>query len=210
MDIALLTHGTKVTLYGLCYTVLRIEDNKVRVKPWRGYGGWKVVTPDELAPWEPKAKVSNHARTCQICGRPIHAATGTIAHHGYERPGNGWQTQSCPGAKHLPFEQSRDELTKRIANLKDWSTETRAAIAQLETGTQTVHLLETKYDARGRMIYGANDKPERTLNTYKPGDDNYPRALRAAIGLQQQTLKSYELELDFQQPRWTNWKPKKK
>lgn len=46
--------------------------------------------------------------TCQICARNIKANTGVIAHHGYQRPGTGWQTSSCDGAKHLPYEQSRD------------------------------------------------------------------------------------------------------
>lgn len=46
--------------------------------------------------------------TCQICARHIKANTGVIAHHGYQRPGTGWQTASCPGAQSLPYEQSRD------------------------------------------------------------------------------------------------------
>jgi hypothetical protein len=50
------------------------------------------------------------AKTCQICGRPILAERGNIAHHGYQRPGDGWQTASCYGAMKLPFEISRDAL----------------------------------------------------------------------------------------------------
>jgi hypothetical protein len=50
------------------------------------------------------------AKTCQICGRPILAETGKIAHHGYQRPGHGWQTASCYGARQLPFEISRGAL----------------------------------------------------------------------------------------------------
>lgn len=55
-------------------------------------------------------------RTCQICGRPIYAEVGVIAHHGYERPGMGWQTDSCPAARELPFEASRDVLVAHIAS----------------------------------------------------------------------------------------------
>ncbi len=52
------------------------------------------------------------AKTCQICGRPILAETGVIAHHGYQRPRHvpGLQTRSCYGARELPFEKSRDIL----------------------------------------------------------------------------------------------------
>jgi len=52
----------------------------------------------------------NDITTCQICGRAIKSAKGLIAHHGYQRPGHGWQTGSCYGARHLPFEVSRDTL----------------------------------------------------------------------------------------------------
>ena len=60
--------------------------------------------------------------TCQCCGRGILAKLGTIALHGYERPGYGWQTNSCMGAKYLPFEISRDRLADLIHALKNHRT----------------------------------------------------------------------------------------
>jgi hypothetical protein len=59
------------------------------------------------------------AKTCQICGRDIFAERGNIAHHGYQRPGDGYQTASCYGAMHLPFEVSRDRLGAYLALLAD-------------------------------------------------------------------------------------------
>lgn len=58
--------------------------------------------------------------TCQICARDIKANTGTIAHHGYQRPdrGSGWQTASCMGARHLPYEQSRDLIPSAIEQVR--------------------------------------------------------------------------------------------
>ena len=58
------------------------------------------------------------AKTCQICGRPILAERGKIAHHGYQRPGDGWQTASCYGAMHLPFEVSRSTLDLYIKQME--------------------------------------------------------------------------------------------
>lgn len=55
-------------------------------------------------------------RTCQICGRPIFAEMGVIAHHGYQRPGDGYQTASCIGARHLPFEANKDLLELHIGH----------------------------------------------------------------------------------------------
>ena len=55
------------------------------------------------------ARIAEPVTTCQICGRAILAKTGLIAHHGYQRPdGRGYQTASCPGARELPYEVSRD------------------------------------------------------------------------------------------------------
>ena len=56
---------------------------------------------------------------CQCCGRAILANLGSIAHHGYERPGHGWQTNSCMGAKRLPFEVDRAALGEMIGFLRD-------------------------------------------------------------------------------------------
>jgi len=76
--------------------------------------------------------------TCQCCGRGIFAATGTIAHHGYQRPGGGWQTASCSGAKELPFEVSREALGRLIANLNDWEVNAVAALAAIANGLSPV------------------------------------------------------------------------
>jgi hypothetical protein len=52
--------------------------------------------------------------TCQICERIIKSNTGVLAHHGYQRPGDGWQTPSCLGARTLPYEVSRAALPPAI------------------------------------------------------------------------------------------------
>lgn len=56
--------------------------------------------------------------TCQCCNRAILANTGTIAHHGYERPDHGWQTASCFGAKRLPWQVDRSAVADLIKHLK--------------------------------------------------------------------------------------------
>jgi hypothetical protein len=78
--------------------------------------------------------------TCQCCGRRYLANIGTIAHHGYQRPGGGWQTASCAGAKRSPFEVSREFLGIMIGDLKSWEASAvldRKAVA-VETKPVTV------------------------------------------------------------------------
>lgn len=56
---------------------------------------------------------------CQICARNIKASTGLIAHHGYKRPYEGWQTRSCFGARRVPYEIGHDALDEYIVILDD-------------------------------------------------------------------------------------------
>lgn len=88
-------------------------------------------------PTKTKAAIAREGveRTCQVCGRGIFANTGVIAHHGYERPGDGWQTASCSGARELPFELSRDALAAEIERLKAWEKIERDTLANIKTET---------------------------------------------------------------------------
>jgi len=67
---------------------------------------------------------------CQICGRDIKSALGLIAHHGYRRPG-GSQTASCPGARRLPYEISRDALPPTIGEGELHLDKVREALVNL-------------------------------------------------------------------------------
>lgn len=85
------------------------------------------------------------AMTCQCCARQIFAETGLIAHHGYERPGDGWQTASCSGARHLPFEVDRAILGLMIVSLKDRLKGLRASRAAVKAETASIARTYTDY-----------------------------------------------------------------
>jgi len=122
-------------------------------RSWRARPGLSFDTEAEAAAWivnkvvdkyrhrycveTRKVKDIDASQTmhCQCCGRAIHAALGKIAHHGYQRPGEGWQTASCFGAKRLPWEVDRSavaDLIKHLEQILENSIEARAE-AQAET-----------------------------------------------------------------------------
>lgn len=70
--------------------------------------------------------------TCQICGRAVLAKTGLIAHHGYKRPGNGWQTSSCYGARYRPYEVARDAIEGAISQCEGFIARTETTIAAMQ------------------------------------------------------------------------------
>lgn len=95
--------------------------------------------------------------TCQVCGRKILARQGSIAHHGYTRPGSGWQTGSCPGAKYSPFENHKDRLAairnaqaERATFLRDLAQEANEGKAGV-TVRWTEYLKEARYNSRPRV-----------------------------------------------------------
>jgi hypothetical protein len=90
------------------------DQQAARVAAYAAMQARKAERKIELAAErEERAKVE---MTCQVCARGIMANTGLLAHHGYQRPGTGWQTASCRGAKELPFQVSRDALGAEIAD----------------------------------------------------------------------------------------------
>jgi len=98
-----------------------------------------------------EAEKKRTARTCQICGRPIHAETGVIAHHGYTRPYPGVQTNSCFGARHPSWERSRDCLGEWIAMVTRWRDLAFAAAKATREETQPAYY-GVRYYSRGHVL----------------------------------------------------------
>jgi hypothetical protein len=91
--------------------------------------------------------------TCQICGRNIKANTGHIAHHGYRRPGDGWQTSSCFGALGLPYEQSCDRIDRYIRILEGNVSTLTSEIERLADDSATFKAKDRRASARtGRPV----------------------------------------------------------
>lgn len=76
--------------------------------------------------------------TCQICAREIKAKFGVIAHHGYQRPYEYTQTASCMGARHLPYEKSRDVILVAIEQIKSFIENHKALIEKVKVGNISV------------------------------------------------------------------------
>jgi hypothetical protein len=82
--------------------------------------------------------------TCQVCGRaiklvlmrqcrggvPFGVMQHVIAHHGYQRPGDGWQTASCMGARRLPYEVAHDALDEAIVACNGFIETTKKNLAR--------------------------------------------------------------------------------
>lgn len=68
----------------------------------------------------------NQKTTCQICEREVKQPHGLTSHHGYSRPGYGWQTASCQGARELPYEESCALIPPVIEGIKGYIARLKA------------------------------------------------------------------------------------
>lgn len=126
----------------------------LRRMPWAERQAAKKVRSAYLAAAKEAKKAVT--RTCQICNRPIFAESGVIAHHGYTRPGGGYQTASCYGARAPAWERSRDRLGQYIAYCLQMARTENTNATAVRTGTKTPTFAYNQYiKASGRQYSGS-------------------------------------------------------
>lgn len=125
-----------------------------------------------LAPAAPREVNPNQIRaTCSCCFRQIAVASGgrRMSHHGYTRPGLGWQTASCMGVAYPPFESSAEGTRAYRQAILNAAAGFRREAAKIREGNGplTVH-----------SSYGGRTTSTRT---YQPGDINYESVRRSQV-----------------------------
>lgn len=145
--------------------------------------------------------------TCQICGRAIKAKNGVIAHHGYTRPDYGWQTASCFGARHLPYEVSREAIPLAINHNTAWISATEEVIIRMFS--EPPASLRTSGDAWG------NKKVERPRpDNFDPESNTLEARMRNSyndlfnhvISQKRQAIKSAKENIAYLQKRFDDWR----
>lgn len=156
------------------------------------------------------------AKTCQICGRPILAETGVIAHHGYQRPGDGYQTASCYGARELSFEVSRDLLGTYIVGLRDGlvaAKKLRAAVAAEKAPIAISYEYHVAGESKYRTAYFSMTR--ETFETEKGkhpkffgrrSDRTFAEFLATDLRERDNDIKKKGSYIKFQQARYDGWR----
>lgn len=202
-------YGTPATIK--IANVLRADRDAIKAAPLQAKPKSKARIREEA-----RAAV---AKTCQICGRPILAERGTIAHHGYERPGQGWQTASCFGAMHLPFEVSRDRLGQYIKLLQAKVEDRMIQIQSTEDETAAIRITYNtgKYNGRYKITgsfmakrdtYDASRDEHRKLASWKQNiPDTFDYAKARELKSLKRLLETEKAYLVGQEVRYNDWKP---
>lgn len=152
--------------------------------------------------------------TCQVCGRAIKANTGLIAHHGYKRPYEGWQTASCEGARYVPYEVSCDRLREVIEIIKKFVASQEEDLAVLvTTPPQTITVFERRgsYEKGIERTYTKPDDFEHltafelSMRSHHPG--TYVCAWDDRKRNYEKTIRMAKADLQVMERRLNEWKP---
>lgn len=144
--------------------------------------------------------------TCQICGRKIGAKTGYIALHGYRRPYEGWQTASCEGALHLPYELTCELLTKVAGGVRSFLiAQEKEQAAFLACAPETI----TVWEKRGAYDNGKNVTYTRPENFDPSSYHHIPRTYDDAYASKkygyERTIREAKAELETMRKRIQDW-----
>ncbi len=154
---------------------------------------------------------------CQICGRKIKAKFGLIAHHGYKRPGNGWQTVSCSGAKYRPYQVAKDALEIDIPDVEGYIVQMQQEVDDLRNDPPH-SITIAKTDLRGRTVYD-DDKGRTVYVTHWMPDffnfedhfmgNKYAYETQKKMRDMQYQVSSAKDDRDFMKQRLADWKAPK-
>jgi hypothetical protein len=154
---------------------------------------------------------------CQICGRLIQAKNGRIAHHGYQRPGHGWQTASCPGAKYRPYEVACERLEWFVNLLIDMHATKAANLVAVEREELPV---SWSYEKRRRDAWSQREtvqvvvtrdtweqvKAEHSGVLISYGYYDFDRLKAVDVRRRNQELEGILTEIKLQTQRLADWR----
>lgn len=139
--------------------------------------------------------------TCQICGRAICSAKGVIAHHGYRRPGDGFQTASCEGARHLPYEVSCDAIPPYIKRL-EFALDERKSYLEVFIANPPATLDE--YNSWTRKTTTV-ERPEEIKEWKQCDPHSYEHVYFSRKYQITQVIRSLGMELEYLRKRLDEW-----
>lgn len=145
---------------------------------------------------------------CQICARDIKARTGVIAHHGYQRPGNGYQTSSCLGARYRSYEESRDRIPQVIRIYKEYLENNKLRLKDMLANPPEELTVFARYSFDKDNTYKRpeNFNVEETLNMGSwRYDQRYEAEFKSIVRQIKNNITGLTYELETLQKRYDEW-----
>lgn len=118
--------------------------------------------PEPAAPANP----DQVRATCSCCFRGIAVTpAGKMAHHGYQRPFEGYQTRSCDGTRFPPLEVSTEGLEWLIWHMEEHRDQVQDRLDRKEELT--------------KIFYSVRERGQVVNKSIEKGDPDWERRLRS-------------------------------
>ena len=113
-----------------------------------------------------------------------------MVHHGFQRPGGGYQTESCFGFGYEPFERSNLGTVKLLENITEILKKKEKLIPKMKEDTEIV-----LFD-------------EKTLKLFKINinDENFERENTRRINEVEREISSLKRDIKFYNNKLKEWK----
>lgn len=131
-------------------------------------------------------------KTCGCCLRQIAIGKDkTMVHHGFERPGDGYQTDSCPGINFKPLEVSKAGPEYMVSIISETIKAEHEKLEQIKVATEL-----TEKIGYGEWV------------TVKKDEARFASLLSYKISEKEYTIKKLNSDLDFFKKIVKEWKQK--
>ncbi|MBS0987459.1 hypothetical protein JK182_01960 [Acetobacter okinawensis] len=158
----------------------------------------QCVVKGRLPRPEPTPKNPNQVRgTCPCCFAQQAVRSASMVHHGYQRPGDGFQTSSCPGIRFKPFERSPDGTQYMIDLQISRIERDQAALANKDAWTEITKLENVRVSTEYPNGY--------KLVTYYPSDKLWSRAVKKHAAELEQSIMTSKSNLEVFEKRKSTW-----
>lgn len=108
---------------------------------------------------------TRHIGNCQLCEGDFKLHLGTMVHHGYQRPGDGYIVGDCPGVHQLPYEVSCDAIKSHKVAVERALVGMESRLADLNEGRVTRF---TKTRMIGHSRHGRLEVTEYIVGVTEP------------------------------------------
>lgn len=128
-------------------------------------------------------------RTCPCCFGRFSLHNGKMVHHGFQRPGGGYQTESCFGFGYEPFERSNLGTLKIVEYLENILKEKELILPRMK---------------EDKVILLLNEKTRKFFEV-KLGDENFEKENNRRILEVERDIKVLKKDITFYNEKLKNW-----
>lgn len=129
--------------------------------------------------------------TCGICNKEYKLINGRLVHHGFTRPGHGYQEGDCFGVGYEPYEKSTQAIKDYVVYLNNIINSRKVRLQEIKSG---------------KITQFSNMNRSRKMETVSIGDPAWEKTLKINIGNLDNEIEMMTADIKVYKKREDVWK----